>query len=433
MARADDIAAYARQALGVKYVWGGNSLTSGVDCSGLVQQVYAHFGIQLPRVTYDQINAGSAVGMNKLRVGDLVFFDTDTSRRGPDHVGIYLGRGKFIHAPRPGESVKISSLTDSYYADRFMAGRRIPGVQGGAQGGGSFAGPGPVLDDTELAERYGMSVAFFDSQPELKKLLNEAVAGQWTADRFQAQLKGTKWWQENSASARQAQILAQDDPATYRASVAAQRALIQQQAVEMGAILTDKQLDKAARDSLAYQWNEAQVQNFLGKYIKFRADGTLGGQAGTVAQQIVSMAQDLGLRIGEQTVKNYAQYVVRGVSSMQEVQAQLMEQAVGSYPGWEEQIRAGESVQAMASPYIQMMAEELELPDTDISIRTPRVRDAINARNRKGEPSPMSLTDFQVELRTDPRWKRTRSAQDQMAAVGRQVLADMGLIASSGG
>ena len=72
----EDIGAYAQQFLGTPYVWGGNSLTKGVDCSGLVQQVFKHFGINLPRVTYDQIGQGSPVGMKGLRPGDLVFFDT---------------------------------------------------------------------------------------------------------------------------------------------------------------------------------------------------------------------------------------------------------------------------------------------------------------------------------------------------------------------
>ena len=423
----DDIASFAQSALGTPYVWGGNSLSSGVDCSGLVQQVYGHYGIDLPRVTYDQINVGSSVPMNKLKVGDLVFFDTDRSSRGPDHVGIYLGGGKFIHAPKPGDSVKISSLGDSYYSDRFMAGRRVAGVD--PTGGGNYeTASAPKLSATELAETYGMAYAFFQSIPELKKLLKEATGSQWTTGRFQAALKDTKWWRTNSESARQAQVLAESDPATYRAQIEAQRALLGQTAVEMGAILTDKQLNKLARDSIAYEWNEAQVQNFLGKYIKFREDKTLGGQAGTAAQEITATAHDLGVRLSEQTVKNYAQYVVRGVSTMQDVVNQLQQQAIGTYPAYEEDILAGQSVRAMADPYVQMMAEELELPDTDLDLNTPRVREAMNSRSDKGEPAPMSLTDFQLSLRDDPRWSSTQNAQNTMAAVGRQVLADMGLI-----
>lgn len=411
-------------------VWGGNSLTNGVDCSGLVQQVYGQLGIDLPRVTYDQINVGSSVPVNKLRVGDLVFFDTDASRKGPDHVGIYLGKGKFIHAPRPGESVKISSLGDSYYMDRWMGGRRVPGVAGGK--GTADTSAAPILESTELAERYGMSYALFDSEPELKKLLSQATAGQWTTERFQAELKNSKWWRTNSQSVREAKALAAGDPATWRATIEAQRVALREAAVQAGAILTNKQLDKLARDSIAYAWNEAQIANFLGKYIKFREDKTLGGQAGTIAQELSSLAHDLGIRISEQTLKNYAQYVIRGVSTMQDAENQLRAEAAGTYPGFEEQILAGESVRAMAEPYVQMMASELELPDSDLNLNTTLIRDALNRRNGKGQPSPMSLTDFQVALRDDPRWGRTSTAQNEMAAIGRQVLSDLGLVGSGG-
>jgi hypothetical protein len=425
-----DIVDTAREALGTPYVWGGNSLSSGVDCSGLVQQVYAAHGIELPRVTYDQINVGSSVPINKLRVGDLVFFDTDRSSKGPDHVGIYIGGGKFIHAPKPGDNVKISSLGDSYYQDRWMGGRRVSGVQTSAGGGGVSEAPAPILDDTELAERYGMSVAFFNSIPELESLFEQAVDGQWTTQRFAASLKQTDWWKENSKSVREMQVLAATDPASYRASIEAQRALLRDAAVQMGAILTERQLDKLARDSLAYQWNEVQIQNFLGRYIDFRKDGTLGGQAGTAANEITSLAYNNGVRISEQTVKNYAQYVVRGVSTMQEVENNIREQAIGAFPGFQDQINAGATVREIATPYIQMMAETLEMPDSDLDLNTNLVRQALNSKNSKGAPAPMSLSDFQVQLRSDPRWRETNQARETAMSMGRQVLADMGLIPS---
>lgn len=422
------IAETARTALGVPYVWGGNSLKSGVDCSGLVQQVYAQYGIQLPRVTYDQINVGYNVSVNKLYAGDLVFFDTDRSRGGPDHVGIYLGGGKFIHAPRPGQPVKISSMADSYYMNRFMGGRRIPGIEGGgAAAVGDLGVAQPKLEAPELAERYGMSYAFFKSQPELMKLLKEATSKQLDEKRFAARLKNTKWWRTNSKTAREFQVLSKTDPATAKAQISAQRVMLQQAAVKMGAILTNKQLDKAAKDSVAYGWNEAQLQNFLGSYIKFTENHSLLGMAGTAAKEITSMAYDNGVRLSEQAVKNYAQYVVKGLSSMQDVQNLIKSQAEGAYPAFAEQIAAGASVRDVAEPYVQMMAAELNLPDTDIDMDDPKIKAALGRRDKEGKPAPVSLTDFQQQLRDDPRWAKTTNTANQAMTVGRQVLKDLGL------
>jgi cell wall-associated NlpC family hydrolase len=101
----------------VPYVWAGNSLTKGVDCSGLVQQVYKQLGVNLPRSSYEQAKAGKVVSMGSLLPGDLVFYNTGS--RDPNgigsmsHVAIYIGNGQVVHAPGRGQTVKVSSISSS--------------------------------------------------------------------------------------------------------------------------------------------------------------------------------------------------------------------------------------------------------------------------------------------------------------------------------
>ena len=99
----------AEQYLGVPYVWGGEG-PSGFDCSGLVQYVYGKLGVHLPRTSYAQYNAGRHVSRGDLRPGDVVFFDA------LGHVGIYIGGGRFIHAPHTGTRVQIGALAGWYDA-----------------------------------------------------------------------------------------------------------------------------------------------------------------------------------------------------------------------------------------------------------------------------------------------------------------------------
>ena len=109
---------YARHFIGIPYSWGGSSPSTGFDCSGLVRFVYGHFGIRLPHSSYADLSHGRRISRRSLRPGDLVFF------YGAGHVGIYVGRGRFLDAPHSGARVRISSMgqySGYYGARRFGA------------------------------------------------------------------------------------------------------------------------------------------------------------------------------------------------------------------------------------------------------------------------------------------------------------------------
>lgn len=109
---------FARRLLGVRYAYGGTTPTSGFDCSGFTRFVYSHFGVTLPHSSFGQYALGRRVARARLRPGDLVFFD------GLGHVGLYVGRGLFIHAPHSGARVSISRL-GGWYAAEYDGARRL--------------------------------------------------------------------------------------------------------------------------------------------------------------------------------------------------------------------------------------------------------------------------------------------------------------------
>ena len=121
--RIQGVLAKAMTLLGTPYRWGGVTPDGGFDCSGLVGYVFrTAIGLDLPRVSRQMVSAGQAVDRAQLIPGDLVFF----GRRGKvNHVGIYMGEGRFLHAPRTGRDVTVSDLDNGYWAGKFMAARRV--------------------------------------------------------------------------------------------------------------------------------------------------------------------------------------------------------------------------------------------------------------------------------------------------------------------
>jgi cell wall-associated NlpC family hydrolase len=112
----------ATRFLGVPYSRGGEFADEGFDCSGLTMAVYRLNGLKLPRESTQQFRAGRHVDRQNLKKGDLVFFSTERGRK-VSHVGIYIADGKFIHAPRPGKSVKIADLDSAYFKQRYAGAR----------------------------------------------------------------------------------------------------------------------------------------------------------------------------------------------------------------------------------------------------------------------------------------------------------------------
>ena len=112
------------RSLGVRYRLGGSSPLTGFDCSGLVTHAFEQaWGVMLPHNVEAQSRIGIAVKRSALQPGDLVFYNT--RNRPYSHVGIYLGDGRFIHAPRPGKHVRVESLQSSYWRLRFSGARRL--------------------------------------------------------------------------------------------------------------------------------------------------------------------------------------------------------------------------------------------------------------------------------------------------------------------
>jgi len=112
----------AERFVGIPYRWGGDTVVDGLDCSGFVRAVYNLCGVNIPRTSREQYKTGESVSKSELKDGDLVFFGSSASKI--NHVGIYVGNDKFVHAPRRGEDIKVAGIHENYFEKRFVGARR---------------------------------------------------------------------------------------------------------------------------------------------------------------------------------------------------------------------------------------------------------------------------------------------------------------------
>lgn len=110
---------FALRVVGVPYRWGGTSPDSGFDCSGLVRWAYGRVGIELPHSSYALYGEGRRVPERRMAPGDVLFFE------GLGHVGLYLGRGRMVHAPQTGRDVEVVRLARTNYGSRLVGARRV--------------------------------------------------------------------------------------------------------------------------------------------------------------------------------------------------------------------------------------------------------------------------------------------------------------------
>ncbi len=446
------LVAFARDLLGVPYVWGGTT-PQGFDCSGFVQYVYNNFGLSIPRVTYDQINAGQRVNsIQDSQPGDLIFF-AESGNGSPDHVAMYMGDNQIIVADHAGTPVRIRYLDPN---ERIVGITRYPGVisttdpQAGAR---DYSVPTGVYNSTGAAslpvarptfdwwsglgistpnlqganENVGLIYSFIKNDPDLQNLYSEAVAGNWSQDEFIRHLQETSWWQNNSATMRQNLAIKSTDPATWQKTLATDQATVQEMAVKLGVHLSPQGLANVTNTAALMGWNDAKIQETLSTYLQASQGGWFGGYAGQVELGLKEYAADQGIPLSQDYINNAVQGIVAGRGSLQEERAKIQTQAAAAFPAYADDINKGMTVGQIALPYANSMATTLEQDPNHIDLNDPTLRQALQARDSKGSPSVMSLNDFQVSLRKDPRWRSTNNARESLMSTGNKVLKDLGL------
>lgn len=328
------------------------------------------------------------------------------------------------------QAVQRSAFSDgSNYQKNWALGSSLSGAHGATLSSASVVSSGgggvPKLSASELAENYGFAMAFLKSHKDVYAKFQAAVAGSWTPDKFVAELKNTGWWKTTANSVRQYQILKTSDPATLGQRRQALMAQIHDSAMQMGSVMSTKQMSRIAENALMFSWNDAQVRDVLGSYTK-TVNGVFNGQTGTDIDAVKQTAWRNGVNVSSATLQNWAQQMAKGNMTASYYQDYVRKQAKALAPGYTHELDSGMDLIDIAQPYIQSKAKLLEKNPADMDLFDPDIRGALSAKDSNGKPTSTSLWEFEQQMRKKPEWLKTQQAQDSTMATGHQVLKDMG-------
>src|ERR1043165_2058236 len=317
------------------------------------------------------------------------------------------------------------------YVDSIMS-RAGQYTGGGGAGSKGYTPAAPVkvkLSASELASSYGLTSALINSSKELKSLFNKAVSGQWSATRFQASLKNTKWWKTQSSTLRQYVTQKYTDPATWKQKTTNAYAKFNSMAAQVGLGPQLKNgkasslLQKVAYNSLALGWSDARIKDYLGNFVTTHG-GAMWGEAGENFDKMHELAYANGLKFSTDRYKKWTREIAAGRSTLQNTESYIRQQAAAKYSAFAEQIKAGQNAIDLGAPYIKSAATLLELPETEVDLNEKLVSNAMTG-SHAGANFP--LWEFENAVRNDPRWRKTNNARESLMTVARQVAKDFGM------
>lgn len=324
----------------------------------------------------------------------------------------------------------------------------------------------PKLSLEELAAQYGYAAAFFNSDPELAGLIQQAVSGQWTPDKFRAALMASNWYKTKTESSRAWIELQGRDPQEAAKRVADKARTIQQMANQQGISISQDRLTKMATDALSMGWDDNLLQQTVAAEWSYKPGDTAGGAA-TLEVRVKQLADEYGVTLSGSQIGDFIQGSMAGRYTEDNIADFMRDTARSKYPGLQGYLDVGMTVKQVAAPYLQSYANILEASPDTVSVNDPYIQRALQGQNpvkgntprtpagsmstfgiqngattsiggqtgKPGQPAgtstmpvqPQSLYDFERDLRKDPRWLSTKNAKDSIQNSALGVLRDFGI------
>jgi hypothetical protein len=281
-------------------------------------------------------------------------------------------------------------------------------------------------------------LAVLRSAPELSKLFDRAISGGYNQARFVAELRNTGWYKTRSESVRQGTVLQKADPAEYKRRIAQAAAMVSDQYYAMtGRRMGGPTAAHLGQTAFLYGFNDNEVRDMVAKTVSSAAlmKGGIGGTLGEAERQLRQASDDYGMDMSDTWYKNTINNIAFQNTDVTAEIGKLRQLAKSKYAAFAQQIDHGVTVKDIAEPFKQLMAKTLEISDKSIGTNDRAIQTALMYKpvDEAGKPTSkvptgMPLWQFEQQLKNDPRWGKTKGAQDSVMSAGRQVLQDLGFL-----
>ena len=284
-----------------------------------------------------------------------------------------------------------------------------------------------VKTETDWITEYATKAALIDSNPELKALFNLAVAEKWSPAKFKTKFEESKWFQSNGPTWRLAETARTSDAGAWNAALAKVKDQIAQSSRDMGFELNAADVDKLANDTLYLSWGQGVDDALLKQHIATtgRITGT-GGEVSVTMQKLKEQAGSMGVQYGDDWFANAAKSTLSGQSNIDYYNQKIKDDAKSKYAAFADQIDKGQTVAAIASPYVQSMARILELSPTDIDLNDPTISQALMGFDAQNKPVAKPVWAFERELKKDDRYFKTNTAVQDMTGLASEIARQFG-------
>lgn len=282
----------------------------------------------------------------------------------------------------------------------------------------------------EVADGYGWALAVINSSDELKRLFNMAKAHDWSRAKFQSELRDTRWFQTHPAQWRRMEVLRLTDEEEFERQYKATYAKVKDQMKAIGANISYKTLSRMANNTLMFGFSDSELRDKMARYVRFQS-GRMVGEAAVNSQALQGTALANGFTFNRNWYTQHLRAIARGDRTVEDVQMAIRAQAARAFSGFAKELNAGMDLADIASPYVNRMAQLWEMNPAQINMLNPDIRRALSNRDpNTGEAAPLSITDFEDQLRQDPRALQTQWMQDASMSTVHDLLGKMGFVAA---